>query len=320
VRFFTLLAVVSAFILWPAATASGSTLFARDAKNLKLAVNASGQKALLTYKVQGAKRMVTKHVLVWGAVNALQPTQNLPQVQFKVDYTGGPKKAWKKFKNKCQPYDGPELTFVVAACKARDGSYWAVQAWQYWYPFFGYQPWLLHQDDVAFHISHWTGPLALIELWSDWIDLANGATAPHFVFGRMTYGAIPVYGYVIKPGGIPGDGYGRIVYFETFDSKLGSEWWRLTGILTRNPSGMFCHAMIPGPTYSNYPNPHIVDAGNGTKYRVYGEGPGVTPLVSAEVDDPGDFDMNDPAKVTREEMGDSLLQQWSAPPACLKGN
>ena len=30
----------------------------------------------------------------------------------------------------CLPYDGPALAWEVAACKAPDGSYWALQAWQ----------------------------------------------------------------------------------------------------------------------------------------------------------------------------------------------
>jgi len=266
---------------------------------------------------------VTKRVLVGGAVNALTPSESTPQVQFAMRYlTTGPKdkKVWKHFKNKCTSYDGPALAFEVVACKAPDGSYWAVQSWKYWEPFFGYSPWLAYQNDTAFHVSHWTGPLAVLEIWSDWIDVGHGATSPHDVIARLTYGGSPVFGYVIKPGGVPGDGYGRVVYIETLDSLLGTGWWRLTGILTRNPSGMLCHAMVPGMAYSNYPNPHVVDAGNGKAYRAYVEGPGVTPLVMAEVDDPGDYNAGDPGKVQRQTTGKSLLQQWQAPAACLKGH
>jgi hypothetical protein len=323
VRFLSILCVAFGLILWSVATASGSTLFARDAKNVKLAVNASGQKALLTYKVSGPTGVVTKRVLVGGAVNALQPSATTPQVQFRVQYlTTGPKdkKVWKNFKNKCTSYDGPELAFFVVACKAPDGSYWAVQSWHYWLPFFGYQPWLPYQDDVAFHVSHWTGPTAVLETWSDWIDVGHGASSPHNIAARLTYGGMPSFGYVVKPGGVPGDGYGRVVYIETLDSLLGPGWWRLTGILSRNPSGMLCHSNVPAMAYSSYPNPHIVDAGNGKRYRLYVEGPGVTPLVMAEVDDPGDYNASDRAKVQRQATGKSLLQQWHAPPACLKGH
>lgn len=318
-RYLVVVGVLLAVAAGSTSSALASELFARDATNVKLAVSADGQKALITYKVKG----VTKRILVSGAVNALQPSETTPQVKFTQQYlTTGPKdKAiWSKFKNKCKSYDGPALAFFVTACKAPDGSYWAIQSWKYWQPFFGYQPWLDYQDDVAFHVSHWTGPLAQLEMWADWIDVAHGATSPHDVIARLTYGGMPAFGYVVKPGGVPGDGYGRVVYIETLDSLLGTGWWRLTGILARNPSGMLCHAMVPSMAYSNYPNPHIVDAGNGKSYRAYVEGPGVTPLVMAQVDDPGDYNGADPAKVQRQATGASLLQQWQAPAACLKGH
>jgi hypothetical protein len=298
--------------------ASGSQLFARDVTAAKLAVNASG-KALLTYKLQGA----TRHMLVSGAVNALPPSLTTPQVKFDMRLLGPrgkDKKVWARFKNKCKPYDGPTLAFVVVACKASDGSYWAVQAWHYWLPFFGYQPWLLYQDDVAYHVSHWTGPLAQLEMWADWIDVGRGAAAPHDVIVRLLYGGSPVFGYVVKPGGVPGDGYGRVVYVESLDSLLGAGWWRVTGVLARNPSGSLCHAMVPQQTFGNYPNPHEVVPGPGKAYRAYTEGPGVTPLVMTEVTDPGNYDQNDLAKVERQSNGLSLLKSWNAPPACLKGH
>jgi hypothetical protein len=81
---------------------------------------------------------------------------------------------------------------------------------------------------------------------------------------------------------------------------------------------MFCHAMVPTPTYPKYPDPHVVDPGNGSRYRAYVEGPGATPAVQAEVVDPGDWNDADPAKVERLQQGDALLQRWSSPPACLK--
>src|SRR5689334_13671024 len=53
--------------------------------NVSLSVNAGGE-ALVTYtRPDGAVR----HVLAWGAVNALPPSQDVPQVRFQLDYTGG---------------------------------------------------------------------------------------------------------------------------------------------------------------------------------------------------------------------------------------
>ena len=51
-------------------------------------MNAKGE-ALLTYTAGGKQ----KHVLAWGAVNAIAPTKARPQVAFKLDYAGG----WGKY-------------------------------------------------------------------------------------------------------------------------------------------------------------------------------------------------------------------------------
>ena len=120
------LAVVLVAALAPA-SASASELIDRNATGIRLAVNAKGE-ALLTYRASG----VQKHVLAWGAVNAIAPTTARPQISFKLDYSGGwgkeKRMVWKGFVNTCAPYDGPELAWFVTACRASDGSYWAVQS------------------------------------------------------------------------------------------------------------------------------------------------------------------------------------------------
>ncbi len=112
-----------------ASNASASQLVDRNATAIKLEVNSKGE-ALITYKAQGKQ----KHVLAWGAVNAIAPTRSAPQLAFKLDYAGGWGKYhsdyWKTFKNSCGAYDGPKLAWFVTGCKASDGSYWALQAWQ----------------------------------------------------------------------------------------------------------------------------------------------------------------------------------------------
>ncbi len=127
VRHFVLLAALAALLL--PAGANASELIARNAVGTKLQVNADGQ-ALLTYVSEGKKW----NVLAWGAVNALAPTQGKTQISFKLDYSGGwgtyRKDVWRTFKNTCGPYTGPQLAWFVTACTARDGSHWAVQAWQ----------------------------------------------------------------------------------------------------------------------------------------------------------------------------------------------
>src|SRR3954465_15461446 len=105
-----------------AGPACASQLVDRNANGVKLAVNAKGE-ALLTYTAAGK----LKHVLAWGAVNALAPTTARPQVALKLDYAGGYGKYrndyWKTFGSACGAYDGGPLGWVVTACRAPDGSY-----------------------------------------------------------------------------------------------------------------------------------------------------------------------------------------------------
>ena len=64
---------------------ASQTLGDLNVANLTLAVNAKGE-ALLTYNRQNGR---LRHVLVWGAINALPPSQEVPQVKFQMDYSGG---------------------------------------------------------------------------------------------------------------------------------------------------------------------------------------------------------------------------------------
>src|SRR5213082_2572369 len=133
--------LIAALALAPAAVAS-QPLGDLNVSGLTLAANAQG-KALLTYRREDGR---TRHVLVWGAIDARSPSPDVPQVAFHFDYSGGLRslghQAAPRFRNRCAPYDGPSLAFLVAACKAPDGSYWAVQAWQRLLPMRGFAPWL----------------------------------------------------------------------------------------------------------------------------------------------------------------------------------
>jgi len=131
-----LILIAALLVALPAAPASGSQLIDRNASNVKLAVNAKGE-ALLTYNASGK----LKHVLAWGAVNALAPTTARKQVALNLDYAGGYGKYrtdyWQSFGATCGAYDGDALGWLVAACKAPDGSYWSLQAWQRALPNYG---------------------------------------------------------------------------------------------------------------------------------------------------------------------------------------
>ena len=154
-----LIAVLAAVF---ASSANASQLIDRNATGVKLEVNAKGE-ALITYRADGK----VKHVLAWGAANAIAPTQSRPQVAFKLDYAGGWGKYhtdyWKTFTNACAAYDGPALAWSVLACTAPDGSYWALQAWQRMLPNYGVAP-TAAPAAWALRISHWTGDLPVLSV------------------------------------------------------------------------------------------------------------------------------------------------------------
>jgi len=257
-----------------AASAKASTLIDRNAQSVKLAVDAKGE-ALITYKDEGG----LKHVLAWGAVNAIAPTRARKQVDFHLDYAGGwgkyHKNYWKTFKNVCTAYDGPALAWSVAACKAPDGSYWALQKWQRMLPNYGVAA-TPAQAAWELRLSHWTGDLPVLTIQADW--------AWHqwdHIFGTFTYGDSPVFGFKATPGGNPLDTFGRNVYVDTLDSSYGKGWKRENSFLTHTNDGVFCYSFNP---HGSHP------AGKGTKYRATVEGPGVTPDVMWEGDAPGPYD------------------------------
>jgi hypothetical protein len=147
-------------------SARASVLIDRNANGVTLAVNAKGE-ALISYTAAGRHR----HVLAWGAINAIAPTQSRAQVSFRLDYAGG----WGKyhrdyrntFRNKCTPYTGPPLEWKVAACTAPDGSFWALQAWQRGLPNYGVAP-SGSEGAWELRLSHWTGALPVLEIQTDW--------------------------------------------------------------------------------------------------------------------------------------------------------
>ena len=257
-----------------AATANASQLIDRNAKSVKLEVDSKGE-ALITYK-DGAK---AAHVLAWGAVNAIAPTHSRAQVAFKLDYAGGWGKYhtnyWQTFKNTCKAYDGPPLAWEVTACKASDGSYWALQQWQRMLPNYGVAA-SAKQSVWELRLSHWTGDLPVLTIQTDW--------AWHqwdHLFGTFTYDDSPVFGFKATPAGNPLDTFGRNIYVDTFDSAYGTGWHRENSFLTHTNTGVFCYSFNP---HGSHP------AGNGTKYRATVEGPGVPPDVRGEGDAPGAYD------------------------------
>jgi hypothetical protein len=243
-------------------------------------VNKKGE-ALVTYKRSNGQ---VRHVLAWGAVNANAPVDPaIRQIRFRFDYAGGwgkyrNAKYWKTFKNACAPYDGPALPYVVAACKAPDGSYWALQSWQRSLPLLGFDAWKPSQTQYELHVSHWTGELPKLEVYTHWTYGGEWQG----LFGRLTYLGNPVHGFGSTGDGNPRDRYGRNVYIDTFNSAYGAGWRRESGILAHKPSGTFCHSFVPQKPFSGYPSQTMRPAAPGERYRITVMGPGVTPVVQWE--------------------------------------
>jgi hypothetical protein len=270
-------------VLPPAAGASQFIDVVQGRTPVELRVDRSGR-AMLYY----AKPSGTRHVLVGGAVNARSPNPSVRQVRFHVDYSGGWQSThqalWKTFRSVCAPYDGPALPFLVAACRAPNGSYWAVQEWRVDLPNLGFPPWTVRQRSLSLHVSHWNGPLAQLEVHTDWVY----GHRFHEVFGRATYRGVPVHGFRSTVDGAPLDGYGRLIYLDTLDSRYGTGWRRENAFLPHGPNGIFCHGFFRADTASGG---HVAPPGyrgrrgpgNGKSYRLTFMGPGVTPDVSVVV-------------------------------------
>jgi hypothetical protein len=252
-----LLAVLGA-LAW-SASASGSTLIARSTSKVHIHVVAHG-KAVVSFRQHRARR----HVLLWGALNARpHPTKGRPQVELRHKRLGKGRLAKRLLaaRDRCRPYNGPRLRWVVAACRAPDGSFWAAQSWT-----------RLHKPGTTvragvpeLRLSHWRGPIAKLVLKLDW------AHHDHFdhLYGQLTYQGEPVYGLRWTRLGVPLDRYGRNIYVDTLNSRYGRGWRRANGSLAKPFHGQFCFTAWAG-------NRRAV----GEAYRARVAGPGATPDVA----------------------------------------
>ena len=262
-----------------AASAPASAIIGRNVARPTLAIDSQGR-AHVSYYIGGRR----KTLVAWGAVNARQPNRKLRQVSFRIRYGAGGGGV-------CLPYDGPPLAWLVKACKAPDGSYWALQSWQRLKPNYGGS-----QGNWELHLSHWRGAIAQLVIYQNW---AYGGV--RHIFGRLTYDGVGVYGFSATPQGNPLDSYGRNIYVDTFDSAYGNGWHRENSFLTHHRGhtlGDFCYGFY---RHGGHPS------GDGTKYRATAEGPGVTPDVMWAADDIGQLDP------TVQGQMRSLERSWGDP-------
>ena len=210
-----------------AGEAAASELIGRDAERAGLQVNGAGQ-AHVTWSENGT----TRHLVAGNAINARPPSDDVPQVSFRLRYGRRSIAAAG-----CGGYDGPPLAWVVAACKAPDGSYWALQRWQRLKPNYGGK-----RGEWELRLSHWSGALPVLQLWTDWAYRRFD-----HLYGRYTYQGAPVHGFRVTPQGSPLDDYGRNLYVDTRDSRYGPGWRRENSFLAQRPNGAFCYGFYPMP-------------------------------------------------------------------------
>jgi hypothetical protein len=242
---------VAAFAL--VGSASASQLVGKNARAVSLGADGSGR-ALVTFASGGVRH----RVLAWGAVNARAPSRSVPQVEFRFAAGAG------FVRNSCRPVR-LVLAWLVSACQAADGSYWALQSWQRLLPNGGAGG-TPAQSVWELRLSHWTEPLALLTVRFGW-------SYRRFLqlYGRYSYRGRPVFGYRVR-GGVPLDGYGRNLYLDAYDSDLGRGWKRVNSFLAHGSIGAFCYGFYP----------HGGRLGVGRRFRATVIGPGVTPDVMWE--------------------------------------
>jgi hypothetical protein len=288
-------------------TASAAQFIDRNATGVRIQANAKGE-ALFTYRAHG----VLRHVLVWGAVNARFPAAGTAQVRFKLDYSGGwHSRHTSSFAGTCGRYDGPALPDLVAACKAPDGSYWAAQSWQRPLPDLGFAPWTPVLAQHWLEVSHWTGDVAKLETGTNWVYGGRFQS----LFGRYTYLGQPVFGFHTTNYGAPTDGFGRLIYLDTFNSVYGAGWRRENSFVPHNPTGAFCYGFYPfDPTKGGYIHPAGWTGkrgpGTGEKYRITAGGPGVTPNVATIVTGLHPFDRASPDDVAWQTQQSAVLASY----------
>lgn len=262
-----------------ATPAFGSEIIGRNVSRPTLSIDRHGR-AHVTYRVRGVRQTLTAS----GAINARAPSTTRPQVRFKLRYGA-------KGTGVCRPYDGPPLAWLIKACKAPDGSYWALQTWVRLKQNYGGTG-----GAKELHLSHWRGPLASLVISQNWAERRY-----RHLFGRLTYRGRGVYGFTATPHGAPLDSYGRNVYVDTFDSAYGRGWHRENSFLTHHRGktlGDFCYGFFP---HGSHP------AGKGTRYRATAVGPGVTPDVLWAAQDIGPFD------ATVQAQQQALERSWGDP-------
>ena len=170
-----------------------------------------------------------------------------------------------------------------------------MQAWQRLLPMRGFAPWLPDQGKLEFHVSHWSGPLAQLEVSQNWTYGGHWQG----LFGRLTYLGQPVFGFHTPSATKRGDSYARYVYIDAHDSVYGAGWRHDAGKVLHLGNGAFCYSFVPQVPPAGYPDRRPRGPAIGDAHRVTVMGPGVTPDVQWDGPPLGPYDAARDADVQR---------------------
>jgi hypothetical protein len=201
------------------------------------------------------------------AVNSRFPSRAIENVKFSVRYGvrphGGCVRAYLQLPLLARP-----------VCRARNGSYWAIQGWRRLMPNHGGT-----SAPAELRVSHFTLPVA------HFVDLQwrRRYGAP-LLYGRLVWRGRGVYGFCSDSRGSPCDSYSRLVFLDTYNSRLGRGWHHENSFLTQGPGqrGYRCGA----PGCFEYSFSGRAAAALGQQFRLTADGPGVTPIVRTSVAPP----------------------------------
>jgi hypothetical protein len=198
IRGFAIATIAFAFVV---PQAQASQLVGVNATDVQLSVNRAGT-ALVVFRSGGLMHRVVAH----GAVNALPPTRTREQVSFAFRSTSSAAVA-----NACTPAS-PPLHWLVVACRAPDGSFWALQSWQRGLPNYG-APASAAQAARELRLSHWTGDVPRLTIHFGWTYHRYQQ-----LYGVYRFDGHSVFGFQSSPSGAPQDTFGRGISVDTFDS------------------------------------------------------------------------------------------------------
>ena len=201
--------------------------------------------------------------------------------------------ATTSFGGSCPHYDGPALAWIVTACKAPDGSYWAVQTLAARAA--ELRPRRRTRRSPSGSSTSRTGrrDLPVLTIHDRLVVAPVGSPLRHVhlpTAAGLRLRARP-------PTGQPLDAFGRNLYVDTLDSAYGTGWKRENSFLTHKGDGRLLLQRQPARRA-----PRRATARSTARRSI---GPGVTPDVMWEGAPPGAYDKADASSTCDRALHDN---------------